>query len=292
VEADLPAAGAPDPDAGPPRRSGRSQAIGGERDAGCELGDGEVEQLHGIRGGLPVQGHQDLGRGPGPPARAELGEVVGDQRGQPSVDPGRIRGRQRRLETEQGCSEVSMTTPAPPPVSIRRATSSELSATDLAQLLDLFGACWPGGGFASDDVDHAMGGVHWIAEVRGRIVAHSSVVPRMLEAGGIPLATGYVEAVATHPAWQRRGIASRLMTAADAHIAKAYALGALSTSVPAVYERLGWERWRGPTFVRTPDGPVRTADEDDGIMVLRTPRTPPVRGDEPLSCEWRPGDVW
>jgi aminoglycoside 2'-N-acetyltransferase I len=185
-----------------------------------------------------------------------------------------------------------MTTLGPVPVSIRRATSPELSATDLAQLLDLFRVCWPGGGFAPEDVDHALGGVHWIAEVGGRIVGHASVVPRTLEAGDIPLATGYVEAVATHPAWQRRGIASRLMADADAHITEAYALGALSTSVPAVYARLGWERWRGPTFVRTPDGPKRTPDEDDGVMILRTPRTPRLRGDEPLSCEWRPGDCW
>jgi aminoglycoside 2'-N-acetyltransferase I len=189
-------------------------------------------------------------------------------------------------------SSPSMTTPHSAPVSIRRATSPELSATDLAQLLDLFGASWPDGGFAPEDVDHAMGGLHWIAEARGRIVAHASVVPRTLEADGIPLATGYVEAVATHTGWRRRGIASRLMAAADAHIVEAYALGALSTSIPTMYERLGWERWRGPTFVRTPDGPFRTADEDPGIMILRTPRTPQVRGDEALSCEWRPGDVW
>ena len=33
-----------------------------------------------------------------------------------------------------------------------------------------------------------------------------------LEADGVPMTTGYVEAVATHPDWRRRGIASRLMT--------------------------------------------------------------------------------
>ena len=53
-----------------------------------------------------------------------------------------------------------------------------------------------------------MGGVHWLAEARGRIVGHASVVPRLLEADGVPLTTGYVEAVATHPDWRRRGIAT------------------------------------------------------------------------------------
>lgn len=192
-----------------------------------------------------------------------------------------------------------MTTPDFASVSIRRAASPALTVADLAQLLDLFAACWPAGNFSPEDVDHAIGGLHWIAEAGGRIVGHASVVPRQLEAqasspgtGPIPLATGYVEAVATHPDWQGRQIATRLMAEVGAHIRATFEMGALSTNVHAMYGRVGWERWRGPTFVRTPDGLVRTADEDDGIMILRTPRTPPLRGDEPLSCEWRSGDVW
>jgi len=55
---------------------------------------------------------------------------------------------------------------------------------------------------------------------------------------------------------------------------------------------LRWERWRGPTFVRTADGETRTEGEDDGIMILRTPRTPALALTEALSCEWRAGDVW
>lgn len=185
-----------------------------------------------------------------------------------------------------------MTTPSLEPVTIRRVSTPELSAADLAQLLDLFQACWPADGFSPDDVDHAMGGVHWIAEAGGRIVGHASVVPRTLEADGAPLATGYLEAVATHPAWRRRGIATRLVTAANGHIGEAFELGALSTGLHPVYERVGWERWRGPTSVRMDAGPVRTEEEDDGIMILRTSRTPPLAGTEALSCEWRAGDAW
>ena len=59
-----------------------------------------------------------------------------------------------------------------------------------------------------------------------------------------------------------------------------------------LYARLGWERWRGPTFVRTAGGLVRTEDEDAGIMILRTPRTPALTRTESLSCEWRAGDAW
>lgn len=191
-----------------------------------------------------------------------------------------------------------MTSPQPQPqpqpeiVAIRRVRTSDLVAADLAQLLDLFRASWPGGDFSTDDIAHAMGGVHWLAAGGGRIVGHASVVPRLLEADGVPLATGYVEAVATHPDWRRRGVARRLMTEANAHIAGTFDLGALSTDVHPVYAGVGWERWHGPTFVRTDARLVRTEDEDDGVMILRTRRTPPLSGTEALSCEWRPGDAW
>lgn len=177
-------------------------------------------------------------------------------------------------------------------IDVRRIVSGELTRAELAQLTDLFAACWPTEAFTADDLDHAVGGVHWVAEVDGRIVGHASVVPRLLEADGLPMRTGYVEAVATLPAWRSRGIGTRLMEAADDHIRTECELGALSTGVHGLYERVGWERWHGPTYVRTADGPVRTGDEDDGIMVLRTPRTPALTLAEALSCEWRAGDVW
>ena len=166
------------------------------------------------------------------------------------------------------------------------------SPDELTALRDLFAAAWPDGAFTDQDFEHAMGGPHWLAVLDGRIVAHASVDERRLEADGRPLRTGYLEAVATLPAFGRRGIASRLVGLASAHIIGAFELGALSTGVPAFYERLGWERWRGPTFVRTPAGLERTEEDDDAILVLRTPTTPPLTITGPLSCEWRSGDVW
>jgi aminoglycoside 2'-N-acetyltransferase I len=178
------------------------------------------------------------------------------------------------------------------PVSVRSIVSGELSAAELGQLMDLFAACWPAEGFSVDDLDHAVGGVHWVAEVDGLLVGHASVVERLLEVDGRPMRTGYLEAMATLPAWRGRGIATRLLEAADEHIRAGFELGALSTGAHGLYERLRWERWRGPTFVRTADGQVRTQDEDDGIMILRTPRTPRLTLTEALSCEWRAGDAW
>jgi aminoglycoside 2'-N-acetyltransferase I len=175
---------------------------------------------------------------------------------------------------------------------VRSVASAQLTPTELRLLRTLFDTAWPNGGFSDDDMAHALGGRHWLIEAAGRIVSHASVVERILEVDGRPLRTGSLEAVATEPAHQRQGLGSRVVTAATGHIRARFELGGLSTGSPGFYERLGWIRWRGPTFVRTADALLRTADEDDGIMVLATPASPPLDPAAPISCEWRPGDVW
>ena len=49
----------------------------------------------------------------------------------------------------------------------------------------------------------------------GVVVAHASVVPRALDVDGLPFRTGYVEAVATAPEVQGRGLGTAVMTAAS-----------------------------------------------------------------------------
>jgi aminoglycoside 2'-N-acetyltransferase I len=45
--------------------------------------------------------------------------------------------------------------------------------------------------------------------------------------------------------------------------------------------------------VITATGRERTPDDDDGIMILRTTRTPAgLDPAGPIACEWRAGDVW
>src|SRR6187397_34330 len=112
-------------------------------------------------------------------------------------------------------------------VTIRRATTAELTPSDLDGLRDLLHAAFDD--LTPEDVEHAMGGVHWLAEADGRLVGHASVVPRILEADGAPIRTGYVEAVAVQPGLQRSGIGTRLLREAAIHIAEAYELGALGT---------------------------------------------------------------
>ena len=147
--------------------------------------------------------------------------------------------------------------------------------------------------FDEADWQHALGGVHAVAELDGRVVGHAAVVPRALEIDGRPVRTGYVEAVGVLPELQLRGIGTLVMRAAAEHIAEVYDLGALSTGDQSFYERLGWRVWKGPTSVRRPDRAQPTPDEDGGIMVLVVPSTPDwLDLAMPISCEWRDGDAW
>lgn len=180
----------------------------------------------------------------------------------------------------------------PEPRRVLSRPTGELSRSELERLRRLVRAAFVPHDFADDDWRHALGGVHVIVEVEGEPVAHASVVPRTLTAGSRELSTGYVEAVATQPGHARRGHASAAMAEAGRVIRGGYELGALSTGVPEFYTRLGWEQWRGPTWVSTPSGPVRTAEEDGGVYVLRTPSSGRIDLDAPLMCDHRSGNVW
>jgi aminoglycoside 2'-N-acetyltransferase I len=177
---------------------------------------------------------------------------------------------------------------------VRRLASPELLAEQLSELRDLFDSAWEKDPerFADEDWDHAVGGLHFILEVGGEIVAHASVVERELHANGHRLATGYVEAVATWPIHQRLGYGTVLMREVDEYIDQTFQLGALGTSSFAFYERLGWVVWKGPTLVRTDSGLIRTVEDDGYVLVRLTPASPELDLFAPISCDWRPGDVW
>lgn len=178
-------------------------------------------------------------------------------------------------------------------MTLRRARTEDLPTPVRDELRALFEEAWSEEGFPDEDWDHAVGGWHFLVEVDGSVRSHVSVVERSLEAAGHPLRTGYVEAVATRVTDRRRGYATELMRAATGFIDERHELGALGTDLFDFYERLGWERWRGPLSVRTDVGPVRTPEEDGFVMVRRTPATPSdLDLAAPMSCEWRPGDVW
>ena len=179
---------------------------------------------------------------------------------------------------------------------IRTAATGQLTAGELASvralLVDAFG-----GEFGDDDWDHALGGVHVLAlDDRGdgdrSVVGHAAVVGRVLVAGERALRAGYVEAVATAPARQGRGVGSTVMARAGELVRGAAEVGALATGRHGFYARLGWERWRGPTSVARPAGREPTPDDDDAVMVLRFGPSAGLALDLPLTCDDRPGDPW
>jgi aminoglycoside 2'-N-acetyltransferase I len=174
---------------------------------------------------------------------------------------------------------------------LRELATAELTLGELIRLRAMLDVAFEG--YLSDeDWEHALGGTHVIVEVDDLVVAHASVVPRRLELPDRALYTGYVEAVATHPAFQRRGYGAAVMPRIGGLIQTTYDIGALSTAIPSFYLNFGWERWRGMTFVNVPEGRLRTEEDDDGVLVLRTPRTGPIDLAAPITCDHRFGDVW
>lgn len=137
-----------------------------------------------------------------------------------------------------------------------------------------------------------MGGWHVVALNGETVVSHAAVVPRTIGVGDVLFAAGYVEGVATTPHRQRQGLGSQVMAQGADLIRQEFDLGVLSTSRADFYRQLGWERWQGPTFVRDGAQLVRTADEDDGIMVLRFGPSQTIDLDAPISCDARSGDDW
>jgi aminoglycoside 2'-N-acetyltransferase I len=181
------------------------------------------------------------------------------------------------------------------PARLREMGTPELTSAEVAAIRAMLEAAFGTDEeerFTEDDWLHGVGGTHFVLDLDGLIVGHASVVERELHVADTPLRTGYVESVAVAPARQGAGFGSRLMDRVTAFIGDRFELGALGTGRHAFYERLGWRTWLGPASVRTPDGTRRTPDEDGYIMVLATPSSPPLDLAVPISCEWRPGDVW
>jgi aminoglycoside 2'-N-acetyltransferase I len=179
---------------------------------------------------------------------------------------------------------------------LRRLATPELTAGEVRTIRALmevaFGLEGEEERFSDDDWQHALGGLHFVLELDGEIVAHAAVVERRLFIAGEPIRTGYVEAVATSPGRQGLGLGSIVMTDATEYVREGFDLGGLGTGRQSFYGRLGWQIWAGPSAVRTADGERPTPDDDGYIMVLETPTSPPFDVSAPISCEERPGDDW
>ncbi len=135
------------------------------------------------------------------------------------------------------------------------------------------------------------GATHILGHYQGLLVTHALWVTRWLQYASLPpFRTAYVEAVATEDSYHGRGFATAIMRRLAEEI-RDFDLGGLSASRHDFYARLGWQLWRGPLFIRTPEGLVPTPNEHD-VMVLFLPNTPALDLDTPLSAEWREGELW
>jgi GNAT superfamily N-acetyltransferase len=139
--------------------------------------------------------------------------------------------------------------------------------------------------------DFVTDSMHLLASEAGELVGHACWAERRLQPEGLPpLRTAYVDAVATEPARQGRGIGSAVMDRFACE-AEGYELQALSTdSAVGFYERLGWECWQGPTAARTPEGLRPTPD--DIALVRRTATTHALDLTARLIANDRGGSPW
>ncbi|MGB2920875.1 MAG: GNAT family N-acetyltransferase [Mycobacterium sp.] len=154
----------------------------------------------------------------------------------------------------------------------------------------------PDGEFTDDDWEHALGGMHAVICQRGALIGHASVVQRRLLHGGTALRCGYVEGVAVREDHRGQGLGTALMDAVEQVVRGGYHLGALGATDLGrpVYEARGWLPWRGPTSVLSPEGLVRTPEDDGSVFVLpaQLPAAVDLDVDAAITCDWRDGDVW
>ncbi len=175
---------------------------------------------------------------------------------------------------------------------VRTAHTADLDAAALAAARGLLDRVFEDE-MTDNDWEHALGGIHALSYEDGELVGHASVIQRRLLHGGRALRAGYVEGVAVLADRRRAGHGRAMMGALERVIRGAYEIGALGATdeAAAFYTALGWELWRGPSYALTPDGIVRTADDDGAIYVLPVEGVPLVLSAE-LTCDWREGDVW
>jgi aminoglycoside 2'-N-acetyltransferase I len=164
------------------------------------------------------------------------------------------------------------------------AHTSDLRDDELGDIRALMDEAF-GDEFDEHDWQHALGGMHVLVVEEGRLAGHASVVQRRVIAGGRTLRCGYVEAVGVR-------LGTALTQACNRIVRAGYHVGVLGATDAgaALYRANGWRRWEGPLLALTPDGIVRTPEEDGYVYVLEVDGSLDVDGE--LTCDWREGDLW
>lgn len=152
-----------------------------------------------------------------------------------------------------------------------------------------------GTSFRTHDWIHGIDGVHVLVTDDGALIAHASVVPRILWHNDSQFSTGYVEGVAVRADQQGRGLGRVIMDHAESIIRERHDIGALNAvdTAAAFYAARDWRKWTGPTAALSPTGLIDTYNEEDCIFVFH-PQLPTDtwQSTSPLICDWRPADLW
>jgi aminoglycoside 2'-N-acetyltransferase I len=175
-------------------------------------------------------------------------------------------------------------------IEIRTAHTADLDGATKAAIRALMEAVFDR--VSDNTFDNVLGGVHTLLSEDGELIGHASVVQRRLLLSGKALRTGYVEGVAVRSDRRRRGYGGDMMAVLEQIIRSGYHLGALGASPDGalLYSSRGWQLWRGPSAVLSPEGIRRTPDSDGHVYIL--PVLDPVDVTAELTCDWRPGSVW
>ncbi|MET7477439.1 GNAT family N-acetyltransferase [Streptomyces sp. NPDC005648] len=176
------------------------------------------------------------------------------------------------------------------PVTVQVRHTEELSEKELHELrkmlVEVFGARYDDNAW-----DHCLGGIHYLLRYGDKLVAHGALVPRYMRQGDRVLRGMYGESMATLDDWCHRGFGSTIVAMATAEIRLNYDIGVFAASKYSFYERLGWDKWRGQTFVETEHG-IEARGPDRGAVMFRLPRHSTVDPDGDLITNLRSGDPW
>ncbi|WIF73551.1 GNAT family N-acetyltransferase [Proteus vulgaris] len=156
-----------------------------------------------------------------------------------------------------------------------------------AFLLDAFE-----GDFSPDDFHHSLGGMHVFAYHQEKIVGHVAVIRRNMAIDHKPISVGYVEAMAVHQAYRRKGIGKHLMAHTNNIIEACYQLGLLSASDEGapLYSLLGWKVWKGQLFELNQGIYQQSIGEEGGVMAFSPSNSLNLTAS--LYCDFRGGDQW
>jgi aminoglycoside 2'-N-acetyltransferase I len=174
---------------------------------------------------------------------------------------------------------------------LRTAHTADLTPAELRAARTLLDAAFDGG-FADEDWDHGLGGIHALVHDERGLAAHGSVIQRRVLHEGRSLRVGYIEAVGVRPDARRTGLGGQVMAALERVVDGAYDLGALSASEDGatLYTARGWQVWPGRICALGPEGVVRLPEEE-GTTFLRPAAAGRLDPAHELVFDWRDGDV-